>query len=140
MGWERPAPTYTPETKPFWDAAAQGRFVVQSCRACSQWQYPYRGFCCHCWSSDIETRQATRGTVFTHSTIFRNDTPGFEDDAPYAVAMVQLDDAGGGLMVMTNIVGCAPEEVHIGMPVQVTFRDSVDGRQIPVFTPRSNDE
>jgi hypothetical protein len=138
MTWQRPLPTHTPETKPFWDAANTGRFIVQQCRACQEFQFPYRGFCCHCWSFELDEREATKGTVFTHSTIYRNDTAGFAPDVPYVAAMVQLDDEGGGLIVQTNIVGCDPDSVHIGMPVEVTFQATVDDQQIPMFTPREN--
>jgi uncharacterized OB-fold protein len=136
MTWQRPLPTQTPETKPFWDAANAGRFVVQQCRECQKFQYPYRGFCCHCWAGELDEREAITGTVFTHSTIYRNDTAGFEQDVPYVAAMVQLDDDRGGLMVQTNIVGCEPDSVRIGMPVEVTFEKTGDGGQIPMFTPR----
>jgi uncharacterized OB-fold protein len=136
MTWQRPLPTQSPETKPFWDAADEGRFIVQQCRGCREFQFPYRGFCCHCWTAELDEVEATSGTVFTHSTIFRNDSPGFAQDVPYVAAVVQLDDDRGGLMVQTNIVDCEPDAVHIGMPVEVSFQTIDDGRQIPMFTPR----
>ena len=136
MAWKRPLPTQTPETKPFWEAIDNSRFIVQQCRACKEWQYPYRGFCCHCWSGELVGSEATTGTVFTHSTIYKNDTPGFDGDVPYVAAMVELDDDRGGLMINTNIVGCEPDSVHIGMPVEVTFVDTVEGQKLPMFTPR----
>lgn len=136
MAWQRPLPTQTPETKPFWDVVNTGRFIVQQCRACQKFQFPYRGFCCHCWTLELDEVEATHGTVFTHSTILRNDTEGFAQDVPYVVAMVQLSGDGGGLMVQTNIVDCDPDSVHIGMPVEVTFTDTVEGQKLPMFTPR----
>jgi uncharacterized protein len=133
---QRPAPTYTPETKPFWDALNEGRFLVQQCQACKEWQFPYRGFCSNCWSGEVDEHEATSGTVFTHSTIYKNDSPGFEDDVPYVAAMVQLDEDRGELKIMTNIVDCDPDSVHIGMPVELTFMDTAAGQKLPVFTPR----
>ncbi|PZC46996.1 MAG: hypothetical protein C1O27_001612 [Chloroflexi bacterium] len=47
---------------------------------------------------------------------------------PYVVALVELDE---GPVLMSNVVGCAPEDVHIGMPLQVTFGDA----DVPVFRP-----
>ena len=135
MTWQRPLPTQSPETKPFWDAADSGRFIVQRCLACQGFQFPYRGFCCHCWTTGLEELDVVSATVFTYSTIFRNDSPGFEQDVPYVAAMVRLDDDRGGLMVQTNIVNCDPDTVHIGMPVEVTFVDIAPGRKLPMFTP-----
>ena len=51
---------------------------------------------------------------------------------PYAVALVTLEE---GPTMMTNIVGCAPEKVAIGMPVEVTFEDWTEEISIPKFKP-----
>jgi uncharacterized OB-fold protein len=37
--------------------------------------------------------------------------------------------------MMTNIVGCAPEQVAIGMPVVVKFEDWTEEISIPKFRP-----
>jgi uncharacterized OB-fold protein len=37
---------------------------------------------------------------------------------------------------MTNVVGCPPDEVAVGMPVQVTWEELSDGRNLPQFEPR----
>jgi uncharacterized OB-fold protein len=136
MTCQRPLPTQTPETKPLWVGVYAERLIVLQCAACRKFQFPYRGFCCHCWTTELDEVEAAQGTVFTHSTILRNDTEGFEPYVPYVVAMVQLSADRGGLMVQTNIVGCDPESVHIGMPVEVTFIDTVEGQKLPMFTPR----
>ena len=48
-----PDPMRSPENQPFWDAANEGRFIVQQCRGCGAFQFPYRGFCCHCCLKSI---------------------------------------------------------------------------------------
>jgi len=58
--------------------------------------------------------------------------PGF--DPPYVVAIVELDEQTG-LRLMTNIVGCAVEEVEIGMQVEVCFEALEDGGWLPLFKP-----
>ena len=60
--------------------------------------------------------------------------PGFADEIPYNVAFVDLDE---GVRMMTNIIGCAPEDVHPGMAVTVTWEALSDGRQLPLFKPAS---
>ena len=54
----------------------------------------------------------------------QNQAPGFRDELPYVLAYVELDE---GVRLLTNIVGCAPDDVRIGMPVEVVF-DDVDAR------------
>ena len=52
--------------------------------------------------------------------------------SPYVVALVELDE---GPRLMTNVVGCPPESVTVGMPVQVTWEPLSDGRNLPLFEP-----
>lgn len=57
---------------------------------------------------------------------------------PYVVAIVELDEQPD-LRIATNIVGCDPDSVHVGLPVEVRFeRHDVGGDAVfvPVFTPR----
>ena len=58
----------------------------------------------------------------------------FADLVPYAVAMVALDEQED-VRIITNIVGCEPEDVHIGMPVEVVFEDITDELTLPQFKP-----
>ena len=68
----------------------------------------------------------------TFTIVRRPVSPAFKDDLPYVVALVTLDE---GPTMMTNIVGCAPEQVAIGMPVEVTFEDWTDEISIAKFRP-----
>ena len=71
------------------------------------------------YSSTIEPKPAATGTTFSGGR-------------PYVVALVELEE---GVRMMTNIVGCDPEEVHIGQAVSVTWEPLSDGRRLPLFTP-----
>jgi hypothetical protein len=59
-------------------------------------------------------------------------------DPPYVVAIVALPEQDG-LRLTTNIVGCEPADVHIGMAVRVTF-DHVDDVWLPMFAPVAGTE
>ena len=52
--------------------------------------------------------------------------------APYVVALVELDE---GPRLISNIVGCAPEDVTIDMPVEVRFEEA-GGFKLPRFVKR----
>ena len=52
---------------------------------------------------------------------------------PFVIAIVELVEQEG-LRFLTNIVGCPPEEVVIGMPVRVTFEQHEDV-WLPLFAP-----
>ena len=58
--------------------------------------------------------------------------PGF--DPPYVVAIVDIEEQEG-LRLTTNLVGCEPDEVQIGMAVKVCFEEREDGIFVPLFEP-----
>lgn len=60
--------------------------------------------------------------------------PGFEDDVPYAIAVVQLEE---GPRMMSNIVGVenTPENLVLDMPLEVVFEDATEEITIPKFKP-----
>ena len=72
-----------------------------------------------------------RATVHTFTVNRQPWYPGF--DPPYVIAIVELPEQEG-LRLTTNIVGCEPADVHIGMDVQVTFVPYEDV-WIPLFEP-----
>jgi uncharacterized OB-fold protein len=51
--------------------------------------------------------------------------------APYVVALVEIEE---GPRLISNIVGCTPEEVAIDMPVQLRLED-VGDFTLPRFAP-----
>ena len=63
-----------------------------------------------------------------------NRAPGFAEDVPYVLALVELDE---GVKMFTNIIDCPPQDVRIGMPVEVTFRRASDTMTVPYFKPVS---
>ena len=83
----------------------------------------------------MEWRTASgRATVYA-ATVEHNPAAigaTFSDGQPYAVALVELEE---GVRMMTNVIGCAPEDVHPGLAVTVTWEPLSDGGQLPLFTP-----
>lgn len=131
--YRKPLPTITTESRPFWEACRQHQLLVQRCRGCGALQYYPRGACARCWSEELEWRKSSgRGRVYTFTVTHRTQTQGFKDEVPYVLAYVELEE---GVQVLTNLVGCAPEEVQIGMPVAVAFEDVSDETSIPRFAP-----
>jgi uncharacterized OB-fold protein len=121
-----PAPQANPETKPYWDAAAEGKLKVKRCRACGEHHHYPRALCPFCFSDDTEWRDATgRGTIYTYSVMRRAPVP-------YAIAYVELEE---GPRMMTNIVDCDLDSIRIGQKVKVVFKPSEGGPPVPMFAP-----
>ena len=129
----KPVPVPTKETQPYWDGCKQHELRVQKCTACGHHQFYPRLYCSACMSDQIEWIKASgRAKVLSYTIVYRPVTQAFSSDVPYVVAMVTLAE---GPQMMTNIVGCEPEQVYIGMPVQVTFEDWTEEISIPKFKP-----
>ncbi|MFJ9808141.1 Zn-ribbon domain-containing OB-fold protein [Streptomyces sp. NPDC101158] len=120
-------------TRPYWDAAADGRLLLRHCTACDRPHHYPREFCPHCWSEAVEWRPASgRAVLYTWSVVHRNDLPPFGERVPYVAAVVDLAE---GPRMMTEIVDCPESALRIGMDLDVAFRAEGDV-QVPVFTPR----
>lgn len=120
-----------PENLPFWQAAEEGRLLGKACRDCGKFHWYPRTICPFCRSTATQwTPLSGRGKVYAFSTLRRAPLP-------YTVAYVQLDE---GPMLLTNLVDMEEAGLHIGLPVQVVFRRTDDGRNAPKFTATQNHE
>jgi uncharacterized OB-fold protein len=131
----KPVPRPTPETQHFWDGTLSGELRLQRCESCSHVYFPPRPFCPQCASRSVEVFAAS-GNGTLHSYIINHraaPNSGFE--APYAIAIVELDE---GPRMMTNIVDSAqtPEALVLDMPLEVTFERITDEIALPLFRPR----
>ncbi len=130
---DHPKPVADWETRGYWEGAGRHELVLQRCRRCGTVQHRPRALCVTCLGGEIEHFVASgRGTVWTFTVTEQNQVPPFRDATPYVLAYVELDE---GPRLLTNVVGCEPEAVRIGMPVVAEFRADADGLAVPVFRP-----
>ncbi len=126
-------PTIELESRPFWDALKEGKLMLGQCGDCGRAHYYPRPFCPYCWSEAVSLKPARgTGVLYTYSVIHVNDLPPFKDWLPYVAAIVDLDE---GVRVTTNIVGCDPKTLKIGMRVAVDFQDITPDIKKAVFRP-----
>jgi len=129
----KPAPAPTVETSPYWEGCKLRELRIQRCAACGHFQFFPRIYCTRCFGEHVEWVAASgHGRVLSFTVVRRPVSPAFAADVPYVVALVTLAE---GPTMMTNIVGCAPERVTIGMQVVVTFEDWTADIAIPKFQP-----
>jgi uncharacterized OB-fold protein len=127
----RAEPPVTELTRPFWDATREQRLLVQWCNGCDEPIFFPREVCPQCLSSDLGWRPSEgAGTVYAVSVQHRPAMAVLADRVPYAVVLVDLDD---GIRIMSNVIGCDPNEVAIGQRVSVCWEPLTDGRQLPQF-------
>jgi len=128
-----PLPALEPESERFWRACRAGRLEITRCRACGWYIHPPRPICPRCQARDVGWEAVSgRATVVSYTVNHQRWMPGME--VPYTIGLVELVEQAD-LRLTTNIVGCAPDAVEIGMPVRVTFRDVSDEIALPLFEP-----
>ena len=118
-------------TGPFWAAVDDHRLVRPVCLRCGLSFFTPRFACPACQSTEWRYVDSVgTGTVYSHTTVHRPPVP--ERAAPYVIAIVDVDE---GWHMMTWIVGCATDHVHIGQRVRVVFVAGPDGLSVPSFAP-----
>ena len=110
--------------------------MLPCCNGCNQFHFYPRALCPNCASANLQwTAISGRGGVYSFTIVHRAPSPAFASEVPYAVALIALEE---GPHLMSSIVNCAVDAVHIGMRVKVAFRDFDDGdggAVLPVFKP-----
>ena len=131
--YTKPIPTVTADLQPFFEAAKRRELVVQRCRGCGALRFPAREICSQCLSRQVEwVRVSGRGEVFSYNVMHQVYHPGFATEVPYAVVVVKLDE---GAKMISSLVGVAPQDIRIGMRVEVVFEDVSDEVTLPKFRP-----
>ncbi|MFY9615768.1 MAG: Zn-ribbon domain-containing OB-fold protein, partial [Candidatus Dormiibacterota bacterium] len=127
----RPRPAINADNRFFWEGVDQGQLLIQRCAACGALRHPPRPMCPKCRSLEWDTVAASgRGTV--HSFVVPHHPPLPMVPQPYVVVLVDLEE---GTRLVSNLVDVAPEDVRIGMPVEVAFTAVDEELTLPLFRP-----
>jgi uncharacterized protein len=127
-----PVPDVTAETAEFWGGTARGELLLPRCERCGVVVWYPRAFCPACRSLDVTWFTASgRGTVYSF-TVIRRGAPPYDRSTPFVVAYVELEE---GPRVLTNVVDCDPDDVEVGMRVEVVFHDTGEGPALYRFRP-----
>ena len=128
MHQDRPLPANLIDaaTAPFFAAAQQGVLRLRRCTACQKPHWYPRPVCPFCLGDTAWEDASGLGTVYS-VTVTRRAGP-----IPYALAYVALDE---GVTMLTNIVDCDLDSVHIGQRVKVCFKPADGNGVVAMFTP-----
>lgn len=129
----RMEPPVSEVSAPFWDATRDGTLMVQWCLDCDAAVFFPRIACPTCLGERLAWRTSVgTGRVHAVTVEHRPQNPLMAERAPYAVALIDVDD---GWRMLSNVVGCDPLDVAVGMAVEVTWEPLPDGRRLPLFAP-----
>jgi uncharacterized OB-fold protein len=127
----KPLPVVDPGTAPYWKALTEHKFILKSCRDCGRAHFYPREACPHCYSDNLEWKEAKgQAEIYSFTVCHRPAGPAFAEDVPYVVAVVELDE---GPRMMTRIDGDI-SAVKIGHRARIKFHEAGEGVVLPYFT------
>ncbi|MFF3573324.1 thiolase C-terminal domain-containing protein [Nocardia jiangxiensis] len=133
MTTRRPLPQPSLASAEFWASGAQGVLRIAHCHTCARWTHPQRAICPHCHGRDVGMEPVSgHATVVGFTVNSQQWLPTLPP--PYVVAIVALQE-DSAVRLTTNIVGCDPAEVRVGMRVRVRFEQAAEDVWLPLFEP-----
>jgi uncharacterized OB-fold protein len=130
----KPLPEKQPENAPLWEGLAQREFRVPKCGNCGAFNWVPYPACRKCLSEDLTwTPISGNGTLFTYTIIHRG-LGAFHKDVPYVVGLVDMELPNDirSVIVLGNVVGVPHEDIHIGMPLKMAFKD-IEGEDVTLW-------
>jgi uncharacterized OB-fold protein len=119
--------------QPFWDSLKDRNVKVQKCDSCGKFRHVPKEICAYCFSTAFSWAPISgRGVVYTYTIVHRSPTPAYQEDAPYAIVHVEMEE---GFRMIGTITGIGPESVAIDAPVRVVYRDLDPDWTIVEFAP-----
>ena len=125
----RPAPPDTLLSRPYWEAARAGRFVVQQCTDCARLRHYPRLVCAACFSTGVRWHAVSgRGRIHSWTVTHHAFHPAFAAELPYALVTVDLEE---GVRALGRWSG---GDLAMEQPVSGRFVQK-DGQPELVFSP-----
>jgi uncharacterized protein len=119
----------------FYAHCAAGELRFQRCSTCATWRHPPRARCAVCGSDAATWELASgRGEVFSWTVTHRPLDPGFADEVPYAVLVVEMEE---GPRLVGNLRELAPSALRLGLPVEVVLERVSERVALTQFRPYS---
>ena len=128
--WGRPVPDPDATERPFYEAAAEGRLMIQECGACGHRQFYPRAICTACGAEPGWIEASGRGEIYTFTVVRQFHAPPFKEELPYVVAMIALEE---GVQMFGTVTDVAPEDARIGMPVEAYAVRVEEGIALPFW-------
>ena len=129
--YNKPLPVPTIESKPYWEACRKHELRIQRCNKCGKYHHYPNAMCPYCHSFELEWAKVSGyGKVYSWVICYQAFHPGFAKEVPYVDVTVELDE---GVRMFSRMVDVKPDEMEIGMPVEVVFEDVTPEFTLPMF-------
>ena len=119
------------DNKWWWEAVDSGKMLIQRCKSCQTLRHPPRPMCGECQSTEWDSVESSmEGEVFSFVEMHYPKFPGYP--YPLVCAVISLKE---GTRIVSNIVGCDPADVFIGMKVKGKVEQVDEATMLPQFYP-----
>ena len=138
-------PQVTPDTDFFWDGTRAGELRIQQCASCGELRYPPGPMCPRCGeaarggnirSDERSSYVVADGTGEIYSYVVHRHPPVPGKRLPMVIAVVELPE---GVRMTGEVLGVAPEDVRIGLPVRIAWDRIDDEVTLPAWRPASHE-
>ena len=117
------------DSRPFWEGANNHKLMIQRCGDCGKHIFYPRIICPHCFSENVSWVEASgKGRIHSY-TVVHKAMPPFKDQAPYVVAIIELEE---GVRMLSRIVG-ERDQVAIDKEVSVIYQKVGEDFTLPYF-------
>jgi uncharacterized OB-fold protein len=131
--FEKPLPAPTRWSLPFWEGTKEGKLLLKRCTNCGTIDHPPYLFCTNCSGEEAEWIEASgKATLYAYAINVYGVPFPFIEDLPYVLGLVDIEE---GPRMISNIVGCAHEDLKNGMPLEVVFEEAAEGVVLPKWRP-----
>jgi uncharacterized OB-fold protein len=129
--YDKPVPDVDdPAMAPFWAAARERRLTAQQCTACHSYRFPALEICPTCLEQGARWADVSQeGVIWSFARYHRAFHPGFRDELPYVVAIVENAQ---GIHYVGKIVGPA-DRLAVGAKVRTVFLECTDRFTLPAW-------
>jgi uncharacterized OB-fold protein len=127
--YNKPIPNLNdPDFGPFWSNAKLHILSAQKCVSCGTLRFPALPICPECLELGFDwVPVSTRGTIWSYAIYHRSFHPGFKDELPYAVGIIENSD---GVRYTGRIRG-PREQISVGAEVATLFVDETEDFTLP---------
>lgn len=131
-----PVPEADELTAEFWEGCSGRELRIQKCASCGTHRHIPKRICSRCRSFDYTWEvSGGDGRIFSYIVVHHSVHPATESVVPYNVSVIELEDCGG-VLVTSNVVDCANDDLYVGMPVRLVWEPVDQELSLYRFAPR----
>jgi len=125
------------DSQEFWAGCKNRELLIRRCCKCKTYRIPPGPGCPEWGAMESDwVKIDGKGEIFSYTIVCSSNIPGFAETVPYNIVVVSLSEADD-VNILSNLVDCPNEDIHVGMPVEVVFEDVPGGQTLPLFRPVS---